>query len=230
MANRLKFLTNQYIALSLTIITSFWFWRMIQADFPVTLAVVLISFLLMIIISEKKFNIIFTVMLFILAFLLCIFLLKNYLDRSLWVLDPAGRVRFDNRHYYFARELGKLYTNKFSAYYYTNFSTFLYKYQTNLFLNLDPNLYFFASHPREKSGIDYFEKYSPLLLPFFVLGIIWLFSNKSWSMFVYLILVTIISGFILPNYKLGPVLFSPILNIFIALGIVGFFKNIFKRI
>lgn len=230
MNRNLKLLTNRYIVLIVVIALSFWFWKTVKADFFISMVVIFQSLLLLKFVSDQKFSSKLAVLLFTVLLFTGIFLIRNNLDNSLWVLNPTERVRFDRRHYYFAEELGKLYMNKFSLYYYTNLSTFLYKYQRNVFYNLDPNLYFFASHPRERSGIDSFEKYSPLFLPFFILGTIWLFSNKSWKMFGYLSLVTVISGFISLNYKLGPILFAPVVNVLIVLGLVTALKYAFKNI
>lgn len=50
---------------------------------------------------------------------------------------------------------------------------------------IDPNLYFFANHPRERVGIPEFEKFFFFFLPFFVLG----FFNlvRKWPLSLWLL-------------------------------------------
>ncbi|OGM31689.1 hypothetical protein A2803_04640 [Candidatus Woesebacteria bacterium RIFCSPHIGHO2_01_FULL_44_21] len=44
---------------------------------------------------------------------------------------------------------------------------------------LDPNIYFFAGHPRERIGVDEFEKIPYILLPVFLLGLYQAIKNKK---------------------------------------------------
>ena len=65
---------------------------------------------------------------------------------------------------------------------------------------IDPNLYFFANHPRERVGVSEFEKFPYLLLPFFIYGLVTIISKHKFkkelviSFFIPLILVAIIGG------------------------------------
>lgn len=64
-------------------------------------------------------------------------------------------------------------------------SIILNRITTNLFENLDPNLYFFSNHPGQRVGIKEFEKFPYILLPFFLLGMFNLIKKKNmmfWSM------------------------------------------------
>lgn len=45
------------------------------------------------------------------------------------------------------------------------------KIVNSLIRELDPNIYFFAGHPRERIGMDEFEKFPYVLLPVFLLGV-----------------------------------------------------------
>lgn len=76
---------------------------------------------------------------------------------------------------------------------------------TNLFENLDPNLYFFANSPRQRVGTREFEKFPYVLLPFFLLGMFDLVSKKNkifWliSFFTPLIVLSVIGN----KNDLGP--------------------------
>lgn len=48
---------------------------------------------------------------------------------------------------------------------------FFYKLEENFSEAIDPNLYFFANHPRERIGVVEFEKFPYILLPVFILGL-----------------------------------------------------------
>ena len=47
-----------------------------------------------------------------------------------------------------------------------------YKLQENFFEVMDPNLYFFANHPRERVGVVEYEKFPYIFLPFLVIGLL----------------------------------------------------------
>lgn len=74
-------------------------------------------------------------------------------------------------------------------------SLFFNRVATNLFENIDPNLYFFSNHPRERVGIREFEKFPYILLPFFLLGVLNFVSkkNKLFWLISFLIPLTILA-------------------------------------
>ena len=57
-----------------------------------------------------------------------------------------------------------------------------YRLKQNLFSVFDQNIYFFAYHPREDNSFDIYPKFTFLLLPFFVLGLLRLIRNKQKSL------------------------------------------------
>lgn len=99
---------------------------------------------------------------------------------------------------------------------------------TNFSENIDPNLYFFANHPRQRVGIQEFEKFPYILLPIFLMGI--LISLKSWkkevffiSLFIPLFVLSLIGN----NNSLGPFVLFPFLAVAISFGLEKFRK--FKK-
>lgn len=91
---------------------------------------------------------------------------------------------------------------------------------SNLFENLDPNLYFFSNHPRQRVGIKEFEKFPYILLPFFLLGIFDLVSkkNKIFWLISFLVPLTILS--IIGNKNnLGPFSLFPFIAVSICEGL-----------
>lgn len=96
----------------------------------------------------------------------------------------------------------------------------LYKISQNFFENLDPNLYFFANHPRERVGIREFEKFPYILLPIFFIGVIKLLSKKElvfWLIYFFLPLVTL--SLIGNQNNLGPFSLFPFFTVSIAEGL-----------
>lgn len=165
------------------------------------------------------------------SLLLSISLLKDHFDYTLQKMSPAEELQLMQRHGLYADGLKLMFTNKFSQNFYKNWSLPLEKYLRNTSYSIDPNLYFFKSHPREKTGIDEFDKYFLILLPLFIIG---LFKHVvSFGRFklltIYLILSILISGFISPFFKLGPILFFPYINILIALGAFTIYEAIYDN-
>lgn len=94
------------------------------------------------------------------------------------------------------------------------------KVATNFFENMDPNLYFFANSPRQRVGIREFEKFPYVLLPFFLLGVFGLISNKNKKFWLisFLIPLTVLS--IIGNKNsLGPFSFFPFFAVSIYEGL-----------
>ena len=99
-------------------------------------------------------------------------------------------------------------------------SVVFFRMLENMFFVSDPNLYFFANHPRETSGIKEFEKYPYILLPFFLYGTTRLIRNKKKNLFFGLLTAGIITaGLVGSQNPMGPVLFFPFLTFVIFLGL-----------
>jgi len=101
-----------------------------------------------------------------------------------------------------------------------------FRVKQNLFENLDLNLYFFAGHPRERIGFREFEKFSYVLLPFFILGIFNLLKDKRYPSFFFFVLPLVLLAFIGNNNHLGPFSVFP----FIAAGIYKGSDTFYKYI
>lgn len=91
---------------------------------------------------------------------------------------------------------------------------------TNFFENMDPNLYFFSNHPRQRVGIKEFEKFPYVLLPFFLLGVFDFVSKKNKLLWLISFLVPIIVLSIIGNRNnLGPFSLFPFFAISINEGL-----------
>lgn len=106
-----------------------------------------------------------------------------------------------------------------------------YALKENALEVLDPNLYFFANHPRQKVGSEEFEKFAYLLLPFFLIGTYNLFNSGKKKQIVlagYLIFCLFIFAIVGNKNPYGPFLFFPFIITATCLGItkgITFFEK-----
>lgn len=212
---------------SLTLLTvvflNFWIWKIIQTDLTIAILLVVITFLLFQLIVGKYFRLLILILIVLFLFL-SFSILRSGFDKKIQTVSPDDEVKLNDRHLYYSQELGSLFLNRKVLNYYKNYSLTLYKFEGNLFSNLDLNLYFFASHPRERIGVSEFEKFSPLFLPFFITGVIALIYSVSVWAGIYLIVAALISAFIDQNYLLGPILFFPLIAMIITIGLINFLR------
>ncbi len=201
---------KKIILIFLIAISNFWIWKIFtQSPF---LAIVLILLSIFLILRLKVLSLILLVF-------LSAFLLKNSFDTNLLYVSPLEKDKLENRHEYYAQSLGRIYKNRISIYLHKTVSPYVSRYEKNLAYNLDPNLYFFASHPRERLGIDEFVKFPLIALPFFLIGLGVLFSGKYNFLLIYAIASVFVSGFLFPGYRLGPVLMFPFMTVTLYLGL-----------
>lgn len=94
----------------------------------------------------------------------------------------------------------------------------------NLFENFDPNLYFFANHPRERVGIKEFEKFHFIFLPFFLAGLFSLIKTgqRALPVLSFLIPLSVLS-FIGNQNILGSFSVFPFFAVCIATGVKKYF-------
>lgn len=219
--------TYYYLLLLSTSFGNLWIWRIFKDNFIVAILLVILSFLLfkLIIAKVQKAQLLTLILIFTTISLLT---LRVGFDKNIFIISSREQLQQDMRHGFYAVELGQLFTNKVSLHFYKYFSGSIRKLERNLFSNLDPNLYFFASHPRER-GTGEFEKYPWILLPLFIVGL-FLIIQYYLKMGIYFIWAALISMFISPAYSLGPVLFFPLINVVIALGLIYFLRQVKIRI
>ena len=188
-----------------------WIWRIIGSSPFLGLSIIILSFLL-------AFNL--KIPSLILLAILGAFLLRTNFDTNLLYVSPFEKDKLELRHEYYAQGLGKIYRNRIGIY--LDYKVFPHtsRFINNLAYNMDPNLYFFANHPRERVGVVEFEKFSYLLLPFFVIGLIPVLLGLSDFLILYFILSLLISAFVFPGYNLGSILIFPFIVAVIYLGIL----------
>ncbi len=194
-----------------------WFWKLFKINPLILLLLIVFNFMLLYITFKSPKKII-KIATFVLFLLLIFYNLQKGFDKGIWTINQNQALEQNRRHSFYAASLGKIYTNKIGLLYYTKISDPLTRLQKNLFSNLEINLYFFASHPRERTDANEFEKYSFLLLPFFLIGIFYMVKKNILSLELFFLAAILISAFININYVLGPILFFPLINTVITLG------------
>lgn len=220
--HRLVGIRNKLLLLAI-IFGNLWIWRIFKENFIIGILLVILSFLLFkqIVIKVQKGQLV------ALIFIVIIITLRSLevgFDRNIFTISVEEQAQQNARHSLYSVELGQLFKNKLSLHFYKDFSWSIRKLERNLFYNLDPNLYFFASHPRERPGIVEFDKYPWILQPFFIVGLFLVIQNYYSTSVIYFIGAAFISMFFSPVYTLGPVLFFPLINVVITLGLLYFFK------
>ena len=199
----------------LAVALNFWIWRIFTNDLVLAIVLILLSVSLYMLLSKGLF-LKLTILLFIIASILTI---KSGFDKDLLVTTYDEENKLNDRHPYYAVELGNLYLNRFGTFINKKISPLFYQYETNFFSSLDLNLYFFASHPRERLGVEEFKKYNFLFLPVFLVGTFFIVQKKPKIVLIYLLAAGFVSGVISQNYRLGPVLLFPFFTTLIAFGL-----------
>lgn len=196
-----------------------WSWEVFSFNFILFLLILAATafLFLSIVKSSKKLLVIFSLLLVPLL----IVQWKTTKNRSFEYLDPTDERQINVRqsNVYAEFNIGKYIVNKPDY--------FFNKFQQNLLQSLDLNLYFFGNHPREVPGNREFEKFSFLLIPFFIYG---LFKIKlsPWKLLMILIPLTelILIGL---NNHLGPFILFPFIASITSIGIFYSLKNLKKR-
>lgn len=207
---------KKYLILLIICLANAWIWKVFGGSPLLGITLIFISFLL-------AFNL--KISSLILLAILGTFLLKNSFDVNLLHVSSLEKDRLEHKYEYYAQGLGKIYRNRIGIYLHYNVFPYTSRFLRNIAYNTDPNLYFFANHPRERSVAAEFEKFSFILFPFFIIGLISIFVGSFGFLIFYFILSLLISAFVSPGYNLGPILIFPFIVTVLYLGVLKVFKK-----
>lgn len=105
-------------------------------------------------------------------------------------------------------------------------SVIYFRLKSNLAESLDTNLYFFANHPRSRVGVNEFEKFHFVFIPFFILGILSELHKRKFFEFFLLFFIPISILTIVGNRsEFGPILLFPFFVINIYYGARSLWKK-----
>lgn len=103
-----------------------------------------------------------------------------------------------------------------------------YKLKANLSELVDPNLYFYANHPRERVGVIEYEKFPYILLPIFVVGI-FAFRKKDIKSAILGLSPLVLNSIIGNSNPSGPFALFPIVAVTISLGTITVLPILIKK-
>ena len=99
-----------------------------------------------------------------------------------------------------------------------------YKLGANLSEIIDPNLYFFANHPRERVGAVEYEKFPFILMPFFILGLLSI-NKKNAKVFLLSTTPFVLNSIIGNSNPMGPFALFPLIVVTTSLGLSPVFEK-----
>lgn len=207
----LRSLNKKAIPLIFVLIFNLWIWKIFNFNFFIGLIVVCTSVSL----YFRFFKI--TLVLFI---LLLFIQYKTSSINSLTFLNDNEKMQ----------QIVKMHAYPPSLYRLANWlenrpeALVFYKLEENLSEVVDPNMYFFANHPRERVGVVEYEKFAYILLPFFVLGIVKLKRDDLKYLFISispLALICLIGG----SSPIGPFSLFPFITVMTASGLKPIFEK-----
>lgn len=220
------------IFLAIPLLLNLWIWKIFFSDVLIFLLVVVTAFLLNFSVKDKSkltkpFIFVFVLLLFAQFQTTKARSLTNLTNDQIRIRDmrlreyPPTYIKIDQRAKWFSVnewfEEGK----GFRA-----FNRML----TNLSEVVDPNLYYFSNHPRERVGVDEFEKFPYIFLPFAAYGIIKAFEKKEkiflLSFIGPLILISIVGN---DNY-LGPFSLFPFVVLSTSTGLKHTYSKLNKQL
>lgn len=202
------------------LLANFWIWRILFNSVPLGLLVLASSIFLYLSFKRSSKKYFFTFL--ILFSLLMIFQWKTTSQVSLVELSndeqrvqqmrlkeyPPTRVPI--AHWFEGREE----------------SIAFFRILENFSETIDPNLYFFANHPRERVGVNEFEKFPYIFLPLFFYGLVLLVAERrklvlGMSFILPIVLISIIGH----KNQLGPFSLFPFLVLSTTHGLCKVLKK-----
>ena len=204
-----------------------WIWRIFKFNVPLFILLIFLTIILNYLKFQKitrKLLIVFVILLGIVTF----FQWKTTTPQSLTLLDnDEQRIQQERLMFYkpslhytrviFARAKVKEFLEG-------DINTAFSRLQRNFFETIDPNVYFFGGHPRERVWAFDFEKFPFILLVPFAIGLYFEILKKRILTYVYLFISVILLTFIGHRNNLGPFILFPLFCTFIYLGLLKIFK------
>lgn len=211
---------KKFSPLIFVIIFNLWIWKIFNFNFLIGITVILTTVSL----YYKKLT------LTILFFILILFLqYKTSSINSLTFLNGDEKIVQEQKMHGYPPVYISLGTKKV----YIPVSNWLearpeilifYKLQTNISEVVDPNLYFFANHPRERAGLKEYEMFPYILIPFFIFGISKT-EKKDLKFLLLSISPLILLSLIGNSNKAGPFSLFPFVANSVSVGLYPIFSN-----
>ena len=218
----------KWLVIVLIAFANAWIWRIFKFNFPLFILLILLTIILNYLIIRKitrKLLVFFVILLGIVTF----FQWKTTTPQSLTLLDnDEQRIKQERLQYYnpsshYMRILfARLDLKNFLEGDLNIAST---KLQRNFFETIDPNVYFFAGHPRERVWANDFEKFPFILIAPFLVGLYQIIKKKNRFIFSYFLASLILITLIGHKNTMGPFILFPLFVICIRYGLLKILKN-----
>lgn len=190
-----------------TLFINSWIWHFFSLKSYLIFAVMIFLSIGLLILSNLKTKLKYLVLFFPLFW----FLTVQKISKTVFSLQELELFTINSRRsYYVNPKLGRMMENKATF--------FIGKLSRNLFESLDVNYYFFATHPRERSGMIEIKKFPSAFLPFLLLGIYYQLKKKK-LLGLFFALSVIFSVSFLQRIDYGSYLFFPSLILSITYGL-----------
>lgn len=220
------------LILAAVILLNPWSWKILLINPLLFLLVIFSTFTFAYVIKNKKFFWVLIVLFSTLAF----FQWKTTTSESLTLLDNDEQRIKEERIKFYAP--GEHYVRViFKRLDLINFlegdlNTVSKRLQRNFFETIDPNVYFFGGHPRERVWANDFEKLPFVFIIPFLIGLYNMILDKKWFFFLSFSLGVMLLSAIGHKNLLGPFILFPVIVILISGGLVKLlnFKNHLPRI
>lgn len=207
-----------------------WIWKILSFNIPIATLTIIVTVLLLGSVSSKRKR--SNVWLMIFFGLLLFFQFKTtdvqrltYLNNDQQRIQQMRLREYPPVHFSF---LGKTVWIPIAHWFEgRNESIAFFKISKNLSEVIDPNLYFFANHPRERVGIKEFGKFPYIFLPLFVYGVFLLIEKGERKLIALSFFIPVfILSFVGNKNPLGPFSLFPFISVSISVGL----KKIYKRL
>lgn len=214
--------------LIITTLANSWIWKIAGTNFLLFLILSLAPVFFYLSSKKVLFRFISILLLIIIAF----FQWQTTISQSLVLLDNDEqrihqmRLNFYNPSQHYIRVLFKRLNLK--EFLEGDFNTVFSRVQRNFFETIDPNVYFFAGHPRERVWASDFEKFPFILVLPFLLGLYQIILKKDWLLILTTLLSIILLSSIGHKNPVGPFLLFPFIVISIFYGVTSVLGNIKK--
>lgn len=219
------------LLLTLVLFLNLWIWKIFSLNLIIFVLLVFQTFLLWFVTSHKFQKKAWIILVGIFAALL-IFQYQTTKIGSLIKLDNDEQRIYDIRIGLYNSKIHIIrllfYRLNLRNFFEGDLSRMSYRVQRNFFETIDPNVYFFAGHPRERVWANDFSKFPFIFIFPFLAGLYNFLTNKKYFL-IYLSSISILLlSFIGHINKLGPFVLFPPIVLFITEGLNTLLSSIKK--
>jgi len=189
-----------------------WTWTILHDHLYLGILAILTAVLFSLEIISKKRNLKISYLKYLLLLVLLIVSFTLYLDRTRYAKSDNEVINTLYRHEYYAKELGKIYKNRFGILYFNNVKLLFREYSDNMFSILHINNYFNTGFSK--------TRFLFIFLPFMILGLYLSLREINDKKLILFIFLFGIMGLLDTSGGTGPFILYPFFIYFIVKGLV----------